>query len=174
MRGMQNLCLTYACRLVGVAVVLLSAMRYDGASAIAVAEQNRMSGGSSRQGHVCKVHMGGDAFDRLFLDIRGGELIIQSIPNAENVAIFILSYSMPVNRTILFQISRFWCSAKWHTRENCEYSLKGLRRVLPEAADSVTPATISYYRRCMRALGAIWMGIHLVRSRLSSVVTVKW
>jgi len=56
-------------------------------------------------------------------------------------------------------IEHFWCSAKWYTRENCEYSLKGLRRVLPEALDSVTPATINcYYRRCMRTLGAYMDG----------------
>ena len=24
-------------------------------------------------------------------------------------------------------IQRFWCAAKWYARENCEYSLEGLR-----------------------------------------------
>ena len=49
-------------------------------------------------------------------------------------------------------MEHFWCSAKWYTRENG-------RRVLPEALDSVTPATINrYYRRCMRTLGAYMDG----------------
>ena len=31
-------------------------------------------------------------------------------------------------------IERFWCSAKHYARENCEYSLKGLRRSLPPSS----------------------------------------
>ena len=34
-------------------------------------------------------------------------------------------------------IERFWCAAKWYARENCEYSLEGLRKIVPAALDSV-------------------------------------
>ena len=27
-------------------------------------------------------------------------------------------------------IERFWCAAKWYARENCEYSLEGLRKIV--------------------------------------------
>lgn len=52
-------------------------------------------------------------------------------------------------------IERFWCAAKWYTRENCEYSFDGLRRIVPLALASVSIASINrHYNHCIRALDA--------------------
>ncbi|KAA8914313.1 hypothetical protein FN846DRAFT_758996, partial [Sphaerosporella brunnea] len=40
-------------------------------------------------------------------------------------------------------IEQFWCAAKWYTRENCEYTIEGLRRILPEALHSVPLQSIN-------------------------------
>ncbi|RPA99707.1 hypothetical protein L873DRAFT_1767021 [Choiromyces venosus 120613-1] len=58
-------------------------------------------------------------------------------------------------------IERFWCSAKYYTRENCQYSLEGLRETIPQALDSVSSATIHrYFLACMRILDAYRSGLH--------------
>jgi hypothetical protein len=50
---------------------------------------------------------------------------------------------------------RFWCGAKWYTRENCEYTWESLKKNLPLALDSVSTATIHrYYKHCVRTLDA--------------------
>ena len=52
-------------------------------------------------------------------------------------------------------IERFWCAAKWYPRENCEYSLEGLRKVVPAALHSVSAASINrYYNHCAQAIAA--------------------
>jgi len=52
-------------------------------------------------------------------------------------------------------IERFWCAAKFYARENCQYSLAGLRETLPAALHSVTGAAIyNYYAQCMKILEA--------------------
>lgn len=57
-------------------------------------------------------------------------------------------------------IERFWCAAKWYTRENCEYSFEGLRRILPQALDSVSSTSINrYYRHCQRVIEAYADGL---------------
>ena len=38
-------------------------------------------------------------------------------------------------------IEKFWCAAKWYTRENCEYTFVGLRQVLPKAFDLVSESS---------------------------------
>ncbi|RPB00938.1 hypothetical protein L873DRAFT_1626525, partial [Choiromyces venosus 120613-1] len=39
-------------------------------------------------------------------------------------------------------IEHFWCSAKYYTRENYQYSLEGLRETIPCGLDLVSTATI--------------------------------
>lgn len=56
-------------------------------------------------------------------------------------------------------IERFWCSAKYYTRENCQYSLEGLREVVPAAMRHVSPASINrYYNHCSRTIDAYASG----------------
>ena len=55
-------------------------------------------------------------------------------------------------------IERFWCSAKYYARENCEYTFVGLRQVLfkfkAPASVSSTPGSITnhYFYHCRRVL----------------------
>jgi hypothetical protein len=52
-------------------------------------------------------------------------------------------------------IEPYWCAAKYYAREHCEYSLKGLRAVLPAALDSVSSTAINrYYNHCARVMEA--------------------
>jgi len=52
-------------------------------------------------------------------------------------------------------IERFWCAAKYFAGENCQYSLEGLRKTIPAALDSVSPASINqYYHHCLRIMSA--------------------
>jgi hypothetical protein len=44
---------------------------------------------------------------------------------------------------------RFWCGAKWYSRENRSFSFEGLRATVPKALYSITTASIDrYYKRC--------------------------
>ena len=57
-------------------------------------------------------------------------------------------------------IERFWCAAKFYARENCQYSLDGLRKTIPQALDSVQSAAINrYFHSCMRVLAAYRTGL---------------
>ena len=48
-------------------------------------------------------------------------------------------------------IELFWGAAKRYTRENCEYSLKGLRTTIPEALEVISRASIwRYYNKFLR------------------------
>jgi hypothetical protein len=52
-------------------------------------------------------------------------------------------------------IERFWCGAKWYSRENCSYSFEALRATVPKALDSVTTASIHrHYKHCERIIEA--------------------
>lgn len=52
-------------------------------------------------------------------------------------------------------IERFWCAAKHNVRENCEYTMDGLRRTIPAAFKSISTATINrFYKLCSRTIDA--------------------
>ncbi|RPB11554.1 hypothetical protein P167DRAFT_489137, partial [Morchella conica CCBAS932] len=56
-------------------------------------------------------------------------------------------------------IERFWCVVKYYPRENCQYSLEGLRETIPAALNSVTSISINkYYLYCMRILDTYQAG----------------
>ena len=60
-------------------------------------------------------------------------------------------------------IERFWCSAKHYARENCSYSLEGLRETVPRSLHSVAPVTVNnYFNHCNRTID----GTCLWRSRV--------
>ncbi len=40
-------------------------------------------------------------------------------------------------------IERFLCAANYYTRENCSYTIEGLRKNIPEAFKSISSATIN-------------------------------
>ena len=55
---------------------------------------------------------------------------------------------------------RYWCGCKWYARENCQYSLDGLRETVPAALSSVSSATIHrHYLHCMRIIEAYGCGV---------------
>ena len=46
-------------------------------------------------------------------------------------------------------------NSQWYTRENREYSLEGLRKIVPAALDSVLAVSINrYYNHCARVIDA--------------------
>ena len=52
-------------------------------------------------------------------------------------------------------IERFWCAAKYYTRENCLYTIESLRTTIPAAFRSITSASINkFYHHCVRAIEA--------------------
>ena len=56
-------------------------------------------------------------------------------------------------------IERFWCAAKYYTRENCGYSLNDLRTTIPTAFESIPTATINrFYHSCNRTIDAYSTG----------------
>ena len=56
-------------------------------------------------------------------------------------------------------IERFWCAAKYYTRENCGYSLGDLRTTIPAAIQSIPTATINrFYHQCDRIIDAYSTG----------------
>ena len=56
-------------------------------------------------------------------------------------------------------IERYWCGCKWYARENCQYTLDGLRETVPAALNSVSSVTIHrHYLHCMRIINAYGSG----------------
>ena len=52
-------------------------------------------------------------------------------------------------------IERFWCAAKYYTRENCLYTIESLRTTIPAAFRSISSATINkFYHHCVRTIDA--------------------
>ena len=52
-------------------------------------------------------------------------------------------------------IERYWSGVKWWLRDNCQYSLAGLRENLPTGLHSVGSASINrHYNHCMRIIDA--------------------
>ncbi|RPA83521.1 hypothetical protein BJ508DRAFT_375057 [Ascobolus immersus RN42] len=52
-------------------------------------------------------------------------------------------------------IERFWASAKYYARENCQYDLAGLRLTIPAALESVSTVTINrFYKGIERTIDA--------------------
>ncbi|KAA8913667.1 hypothetical protein FN846DRAFT_929145 [Sphaerosporella brunnea] len=57
-------------------------------------------------------------------------------------------------------VERYWCAAKYYVQEHCEYSLDGLRTVLPTALNSVSTVSINrYYNHCVRVIEAYSKGV---------------
>lgn len=52
-------------------------------------------------------------------------------------------------------IERFWCAAKHYVRENCVYTIDGLRTTIPAAFNSIPTATTNrFYKLCSRIIDA--------------------
>ena len=57
-------------------------------------------------------------------------------------------------------IERYWCRAKWFTRENCGFNFEVLKAIVPEALASVKSASIrGFYRLALRAIDAYSAGV---------------
>ena len=77
---------------------------------------------------------------------RGDEIeesICQSANGKHHLVMYYPKYLCELNH-----IEHFWCSAKKWARENCNYSLEGLRRCVPQALASVSNHTmLAYYHK---------------------------
>lgn len=52
-------------------------------------------------------------------------------------------------------IECYWGAAKRYTRDNCEYTIDGLRQTLPAALSSIPNSTIhTFYHKCLRCIQA--------------------
>jgi hypothetical protein len=60
----------------------------------------------------------------------------------------------------LNHIEFFWCHSKRYARENCDYSIGGLRKTVPLALDSVKNSTIlGNYKSCMQKMELYRRGV---------------
>lgn len=58
-------------------------------------------------------------------------------------------------------IEPYWCQAKWYCRENCEYTISGLRDTVPKALASVQNSTIlGFWNRIFRVIDAYQAGMN--------------
>ena len=81
-------------------------------------------------------------------------------------------------------IERFWCTAKHYVRENCVYTLDGLRQTIPASFKSISTASINrFYRMCSRVIDAYTHGYrygtkefvdHAYKSHRQVVDKSKW
>lgn len=68
-------------------------------------------------------------------------------------------------------IECFWCAAKYYARENCLYTLEGLRETIPSALASVTVSSINrYYQHCSRIIDAYDGGAVYATARFKEAV----
>ncbi|ORY09559.1 hypothetical protein BCR33DRAFT_674678, partial [Rhizoclosmatium globosum] len=59
-------------------------------------------------------------------------------------------------------IEKFWGAFKCYTRENCNYSLPGLQKTVPESFQSVSLDLIKrYFWRCFRGMDGYRQGLFL-------------
>jgi hypothetical protein len=50
---------------------------------------------------------------------------------------------------------QFWCAAKYYTRENCSYTIEGLRKNILDAFKFFSSAAINcYYKHCSKTINA--------------------
>ena len=76
--------------------------------------------------------------------------LVEELEALHQLAIFYPKFHPELNF-----IERFWCGAKWYTREHCEYTWESLKQTLPVALDSISTATIHrHYEHCVRTLDA--------------------
>jgi hypothetical protein len=98
-----------------------------------------------------------------FLEQKGA--IEDLIESAGHKCIFFPKFHCELNF-----IERYWGAAKWHLRENCEYSWKGLQKTVPESLESVPLVTIRRFsRKCWRYMDLYRKGI----SQISRVCCQK-
>jgi transposase len=81
-------------------------------------------------------------------------------------------------------IERFWCTAKHYVRENCVYTLDGLRQTIPASFKSISTASINrLYRICSWVIDAYTHGYrygtkkfvdHAYKSHRQVVDKSKW
>ena len=91
----------------------------------------------------------------------------EEVEAANHLIIFYLMIHCELNF-----IERFWCAAKWYARENCEYPIEGLRKIVPAALDSVSAVSINrYYNHCSWAIDAYADGFKMVRRALRPLYT---
>ena len=83
-----------------------------------------------------------------FVDQRG--MLQEEIEARGHLVLFYPKFHCELNF-----IEFFWAAAKRYTRENCEYSLPGLRETIPAALNSVEEVTIwRFYQKTQRTLAA--------------------
>ena len=77
-------------------------------------------------------------------------LVREVIEDSEHKVIFYPKFHCELNF-----IEMFWGAAKCYTRNNCDYSFKGLEKTVPEALNSISLETIRCYaRRAWRFMDA--------------------
>ena len=104
---------------------------------------------------------------------------MQEVETTNHLIIFYPKFHCKLNF-----IEHFWCAAKWYAREDCEYSLKALKKIVPAALDSVSAVSISrYYNHCAWVINAYADGfkygtkdfvVHVYKGHWQVVDKTKW
>ena len=82
-------------------------------------------------------------------------MLVEEIENRGHLVGFLPKFHCELN-----WIKSYWGEAKRYARENCTYSLDGLRTTIPLALASVSNSTIhGYYHHCMRRIQAYRAGL---------------